>query len=239
MERDLDRPVELTVETRWSGPMFPDQDRFARGETDLGFLCAPSYHWLSSRPEPSVVLVPLAPVFDDERAAGRPVYFSDVLVRASGPIARLDDLAGRRVGYNDRASLSGYRGLLDHLQQRDVDPTFFGRFDELGGHRRCLEEIVGGQIDAAAVDANVRLAWEREDPARVGLLRSVATIGPHPIQPLVIATPLADGLLEPLVDALGRPSLWSELAPWGVTAFAPVDASHYESIRHTSRLSRA
>ena len=236
IEGGLGRPVALTVESRWSGPMRPDHDLFARGETDIGCLCPPSYLWLADRPEPSVELVPLAPVFDDPRTAGQPVYFSDVVVRADGPITGFDDLAGCRIGFNDRSSLSGYGGLLTHLERRDLDPTFFGRFDEIGGHRQCLEAISSGVIDAAAVDANARLAWEREDPGRVGLLRSVATIGPHPVQPLVVAAPLADQLVGPLVELLGRPSLLRTLEPWGVTGFAPVDPSHYEAIRPAYRL---
>ena len=55
----LGRPYELTVESHLSGPLSDEDDRFAQGLTDIGFLCPPSYMWLVDRPEPSVRLVPL------------------------------------------------------------------------------------------------------------------------------------------------------------------------------------
>src|SRR5437660_8013585 len=67
----------LDFETRISGPLEGDDDPFADGRADVGFVCAPTYRWMRER----VTLLP-ALVPDDPRAAGRPVYFADVVVRA-------------------------------------------------------------------------------------------------------------------------------------------------------------
>jgi len=48
---------------------------------------------------------------DDPDAEDRPVQFSDVIVRADSEDQSLDDLAGRRIGCNDPASLSGCHAL--------------------------------------------------------------------------------------------------------------------------------
>ena len=42
-----------------------------------------------------VELLGVAPVFEDARALGRPVYFCDVVVRGDGPIRSFAGLRGR------------------------------------------------------------------------------------------------------------------------------------------------
>ena len=91
----LGRPTELTCDDRVSGPMPSREDVFAAAGADLGFLCSPSYLWLQRQRPISVSLVPAAPVPDGARAAGRPVYFSEVVVRNENPVTRLKQLAGR------------------------------------------------------------------------------------------------------------------------------------------------
>jgi phosphonate transport system substrate-binding protein len=85
----LGRRVELVV-----GSSF---DQFEQGEADLGVICGLPYVWLAARQPPSVE--PLAaPVLAGARYAGRPIYYSDVIVRHDSPITRLEELEGRRLG---------------------------------------------------------------------------------------------------------------------------------------------
>ena len=77
--------VALASEERVSGPERASVDRsedpFSRGEVDVGFLCAPTYLRLREREHPPAELLGVAPVFVDQRARGKPVYFCDVIVR--------------------------------------------------------------------------------------------------------------------------------------------------------------
>src|SRR5262245_45508563 len=67
----LGRPTELTV-----GSCYEQLG----AEVDVGFVCGLPYVELARRADPPVE--PLAaPVLQGERYAGRPVYFSDVIVR--------------------------------------------------------------------------------------------------------------------------------------------------------------
>src|SRR5262245_13702158 len=90
----LHLPVALRSETRSSAPPPGEPDPFSTGVADLGFLCAPGYRWLAERTPPAVELVRAAPVFSDPRAGGRPVFFSDVIVRHSSRAMTLADLRG-------------------------------------------------------------------------------------------------------------------------------------------------
>jgi ABC-type phosphate/phosphonate transport system substrate-binding protein len=86
--------AELAFEERISGPLDGDDNLFARGAADVGFLCAPSFRWLNATRR-TVELLPL-PVPIDARAGGRPVYFADVVVRADSPAQTFAQLEGAR-----------------------------------------------------------------------------------------------------------------------------------------------
>ena len=104
--------TSLRVETRVSGPERGSADPFSGDEADVGFMCLPSFVWLRELRPPSAELLGVAPVFEDVRASGRPVYFCDVVVRRDSPVRSFADLGGRSWVYNDACSLSGYYNLL-------------------------------------------------------------------------------------------------------------------------------
>ncbi len=229
----------LSSESKISGPLEPADDRFSLGTTDVGFLCPPAYVWLREPPVDSVRLVPWAPVYDDPRNDGRPVYFSDIVVRRDSPFEQFDDLAGARFGYNDPSSLSGYLSVLSRLGERGLDTGFFGRFERVGGHRDALARILDGSLDAAAIDANVWRTWAAQRADDAGKLRSLDTLGPHPVQPVVVRTPLAGSLIKPIGAALSDPSVVERVRPFGVAGFAPITDADFDIVATKARLTSA
>ncbi len=226
----LGRRHEVTVETKMSGPLAPEDDRFANGTTGIGFICPPSCLWLTGGPTPSVELVPLGPVHDDERNGGRPVYVSDVVVRADADVVSFADLAGRRVGDNERASLSGFVSLLSRLDGEGHDVDFFGELRQVGSHRRALALIESGDIDAAAIDANVLRAWPVERPDGDPSVRSVDVLGPFPVQPVVVRARAEPGLAAAVAAQLARPELAGAVARFGLRGFGPVTDDDYTGL---------
>ena len=168
----------------------------------------------------------------DPRAAGRPVYFADVVVRADDAAAGVADLAGRRWTCNDPESLSGWKSMLARLAEagRERDPhAFFSRVIASGSHRASLELVATGEADASAIDSNALALKLRDDPALAARLRVVETWGPLPIQPILAApdTPPADlaGAAQALLD-LDADS--PPLAAAGFRGFARVGPDFYE-----------
>src|SRR5262249_46872290 len=148
-------PVTLDYETRVSGPT-PEDDPFREGRADLAFVCAPSYPLLREAGSP-VVLLHAAPVFADPRTGGRPVYFSDVIVRADHPAARFEELGGAVWCYNDRRSRSGWQNMVARLAGlgfSDGPEAFFSALVQSGAHVRSPEMVAAGEADAAAIDSN-------------------------------------------------------------------------------------
>jgi len=210
----LGTPVELTFETKTSGPVEGEPDPLSHGEIDVAFLCAPTYLWLARA---SAARLIAAPVPTDPRARGLPVYFSDVVVAKDSGATCIDDLVSARRALNDAESLSGYRCVVDAIgSPADVIVS--------GSHLASLDLVGNGLADAAAIDSNVL----RLHPLGDGL-RIVGTFGPHPIQP-VVARKTLDGTIVKRIEAalltLGSRAP-GRLIEFGFIGFAAVDHAHY------------
>lgn len=205
--------VETSIEfdTTISGPLEGDDDPFADGRADVGFVCGPTYRWMRDRVTLLPALVPL-----DARAGGRPVYFADVVVRAGSGITRFDELRGRKWAYNDRNSRSGWFSMLDRV---GGDRRFFSELVQAGSHLQSLQAVRGGWVDGAAIDSNV-LSRDSRDGLRV-----IESWGPFPIQPAIVRNDVDDALKSRIADALLE---IDDLAPFGFARFARVTAADYE-----------
>jgi ABC-type phosphate/phosphonate transport system substrate-binding protein len=209
-----------------SGPPPHLPDPFASGELDLAFCCAPAYIWLRDQPVPSVDLVPFGLVFDDPRAAGRPVTFSDIVVRADNPARSFADLVTARWGFNDHESLSGYYSVLQAAVEYGADRTFMSRLQHTRGHLNSLRGLRRGTIDAAAIDSIVvALRWRQERALRTEL-RLVQSLGPWPIQPTIMRRSLPPRLKARLTSAMGSladtPGRRAALRRWQIGGVAPM-----------------
>jgi ABC-type phosphate/phosphonate transport system substrate-binding protein len=229
----LDREVVLTFDASRSGPRPDERDALRRADVDAAFLCATSYVWLSSGPAPEVELVGAAWVPRDPRAAGRAVYFGDVLARRDGP-ANLAALPGRRVACNDEVSLSGYHSVRLALSEAGVD---LDRVELVrsGSHLRSLALLADGAVDAAAIDSIVWARRRREQPELAEALRVVASLGPHPTQPLVVRTDVPGrtrrALRAALLSAHTATPVAAALADAELQGFVSVGAAHYGPLR--------
>jgi phosphate/phosphite/phosphonate ABC transporter binding protein len=222
----LGRPVELVV-----GRSF---DQFEHGEADLGVICGLPYVWLADRRPPPVE--PLAaPVLAGARYAGRPVYYSDVIVRHDSPITRLEELAGRSWAYNEPASHSGHTVTLYSLVRMGVQPGFFARVVEAGFHQRAIRLVHAGAVDAAAIDSQVLTIELRDHPGLAGRLRVIGSFGPSTIQPVVAASRLPGRLkaqVRDLLVGLGDDPAARSLLNYGlIDRFAPIGDATYDDIR--------
>jgi phosphonate transport system substrate-binding protein len=222
----LGRPVELVV-----GRSF---DQFEAGEVDLGVICGLPYVWLAARRPPPVE--PLAaPVLSGARYAGRPVYYSDVIVGRDRPITRVEDLRGCSWAYNEPASHSGHTVTLYSLVAMGARPGFLGPVVEAGYHQRAIRLVAAGTVDAAAIDSQV-LAIELRDHPRLGAgLRVVGAFGPSTIQPVVAARRLPDALkdqVQELLVALADDPAARPVLDYGlIDRFDPVGDAAYDDIR--------
>lgn len=184
--------TDVVFETRISGPLAGDDDPFASGAVDVGFVCAPSFRFLNESAR-AVELLPL-PVPSDARAAGQPVYFADVVVRAESQVRTFADLRGARWAFNDRNSKSGWFSMAERCAPESPE-AFFGELIASGSHLRSLDLVTSGAADAAAIDSNV-LRMQRT------ALRVLESWGPFPIQPAIIRASLPEETKRRVAAAL-------------------------------------
>lgn len=172
----LGRPAELVVAE--------DYARCAADVDHVCFVCSVPYLLLSSTGAMRMEVL-AAPLLRGRRYAGRPIYFSDVVVRADSEYRSLDDLRGTRWAFNEPYSHSGFLVVLHEVAIRPDGDGFLGEAVEAGFHDESLRMVLDGRVAWAAIDSQVLGIWLRRQPSLRRRLRVVATLGPSTIQPVV------------------------------------------------------
>lgn len=224
LQEELGTAVELDESGDWRSR---EADLLA-GRAHVGFVCSIPY---VRHPDRLQVLA--APVMAGSRYGGRPVYFSDVLVRRDSGFRCFEDLRGCRWAYNEPDSHSGCNVTRYYLAETGRCDGFFGEVLETGAHQDSLRWLLEGRVDATAVDSVV---WELE-PELARRLRVVETFGPSPGPPVVVSAAVEPSLQRRLVAALCRfPGSHPAARRYGLAGFSPVSDRFYHPIRRMAEL---
>jgi phosphonate transport system substrate-binding protein len=209
-------------------------DQVRAGEGDVAFICGLPYVQLARR-RPSPVELIGAPVLRGERYGGKPIYYSDVIVRADSPWQSFAELRGRSWAYNDTDSHSGYNVTRARLVQMGETNGFFGQVVCAGWHQRAIRMVCDGEVDASAIDSQVLAIELRDHPELATQLKIIDVLGPAAIQPVVMAHALPDSLkadVQAVLLAMGDdPAGRHQLAYGFVERFAAVSDADYDGIR--------
>jgi phosphonate transport system substrate-binding protein len=203
-------------------------------QVDVAFLCGLPYVRLAEQLEPLA-----APVLTGDRYGGRPVYFSDVIVRRESRFQTFADLRGASWSFNDPDSHSGYLATLTRVLDLGETEAFFGRVTDAGWHQVSIELVASGRVDASAVDSHVLAVELRDRPELANRLRVIESLGPSPIQPVVARRSLDAGLRQDLRDILTGLA-GDGLGQGLVQRLTPVTDAWYDPIRSMlARVKRA
>jgi phosphonate transport system substrate-binding protein len=201
---------------------------------DAAFVCGLAYIELVRFGKADLEPV-AAPVLQGERYAGRPVYYSDIIVRRDSPFHRFGDLRGRTWAFNEPYSHSGYGVTLYRLLQLGETRGFFGRVVEAGWHERSIRLVAGGEVDASAVDCQVLAVTLREQPELARQLRVIDSFGPSTIQPLAVSRRLPsrvrEAILEVVLEMNEDPEARLLFAHGYIERFVPVGDRSYDDLR--------
>jgi phosphonate transport system substrate-binding protein len=185
----LGLPTEYISDLPWQ-----QRERlFEAGGIEILWLCGlPYVHKADVRlPAMEILAVPVPAA---SRYGGRPVYFSDVIVRRPSRFRKFTDLRGASLAYNEPRSHSGFNVVRAYISELSEPRGFFASVHQSGAHTASIEMVLSGAVDAAAVDSTV-LEWSAAArPAIMDELRVVHTFGPSPIPPWVVAKRVAPRL---------------------------------------------
>jgi ABC-type phosphate/phosphonate transport system substrate-binding protein len=192
---------------------------------DLGGVMMCGLPYSQRKPRPGLVA---APVPSPARYGGRPIYFSDLAVRADAPFKNLEDTFGGVVGYTLEDSMSGYVALRRHLlpfRKRKKPKLYRAAVGGLLNARRVIEALDEGRIDVGPLDSYYHDLIRHNEPDFAAKVRVVATTAPAPIPPLVSTG--KESLREALLAAGEAPELAAERAVLLLKGFAvPADADY-------------
>ncbi|MFO7738541.1 MAG: phosphonate ABC transporter substrate-binding protein [Desulfatiglandaceae bacterium] len=92
--------------------------------------------------------VPLAAEIDKDGGFG---YFGVIIVKKDSPYQTIDDLKGKRFGFADPNSTSGYQAPNFFLTEQGFKPEdFFGSTTFSGSHENSVKMLYEGNFDAVA-----------------------------------------------------------------------------------------
>lgn len=210
------------------------------GEIDAAWICGAPYVEKMGRRLPLELLA--APVMADPRYQDRPIYFSEVIVRADSLCRTFDDLCGATWAYNEPHSHSGYHAVRYFLTAHGLKGSFFGRVVESGAHEISVRMIREGLVDSSAIDSTVLDLLYRAEPGLRNDLRVIEVIGPSPCPPYVVGThvppELRSAMRETLLsmdkDIKGRAVLERAM----MRRFAAVRDADYDPIREMLKAAR-
>ncbi len=207
-------------------------DDFATGEADVGFLCGLLY---AKMLQPRSIELLAAPVVRGKRYSGKPLYYSDVIVRRDSPYPSFDALQGARWAFNEEASHSGYNIVSYSLLLREKTFAHFGSMLKTGSHFASLQAVLEGKADATAIDSHVLDAWFQQKPELAQQLHVIEMLGPSTIPPIVASTRIDAQTRERIQEILctmhkdidGAKGLQAGL----IERLVPVKDAHYDDIR--------
>ncbi len=142
--------VEFVSDVDWQ-----ERDRqINAGMIDIAWICGLPY--VQKVDLGGLEIEPFAaPIMKHGRYAGRPIYYSDVIVQPDSRFENFADLRGASWAYNEPGSQSGYNLTRYHLARMGEGWRYFGRVVEAGSHLNALEMVLKGDVDASAIDSTV------------------------------------------------------------------------------------
>jgi len=229
----LSTPSEFLDDMPW-------QERYRlleRGEIQVCWICGLPYVRKNN------VELLAAPVMRDPRYGGKPVYYSDVVVRADSRFRSFEELRGARWSYNEPGSHSGYNVTRYHLAKNGLGESYFGSLIQSGSHQNSLRMLLEGAIDATAIDSTVLEMVLAGDASLNERIRTITVFGPSPAPPWVVHPSVPNAVKRALLDAFlsmdKDPRGQRILKGVGMLRFAAVSDRDYDPIREMERIANS
>ncbi|MEX0873049.1 MAG: PhnD/SsuA/transferrin family substrate-binding protein [Aquisalimonadaceae bacterium] len=199
---------------------------------DLGCVFMCGWPFSKARPQPLPIA---APVPRAERYAGRPVYFTDLVVRRDRGFKRLEETFGQRIGWTDKGSQSGFNALRNHLmpyRESAGKPLYSESIGPLVTPLRALDSVIEGTADIAPLDSYALDLITAHTPERVRDIEVLVSTASSP-NPLLVASPQLGAerariLGEALQGVSGADDMRPVLDRLCLSGFATVTPERYD-----------
>lgn len=156
LEAELDIPVTVSVSTDYNTIV----EAMASEQVDVGFLPPTAYVLAEERGAAEVILQSQRYGVNDED--GSPTdelvdsYKSQIIVKKDSGIESVEDLKGKKMGYQSVTSSAGYVWPAAVLIDAGLDPLTDVEPVTLKGHDQAIISLLNGDVDAAATFQDAR-----------------------------------------------------------------------------------
>jgi len=164
LERELDVPVKWREATDYAGVI----EALKAKKVQLAWFGPASFAraWIVTDGQ----AVPLAAEIDKDGGFG---YFGVIIVKKDSPFQSVKDLKGKRFGFADPNSTSGYQAPKFFLSEEGYEPDqFFGTTTFSGSHENSVKMLYDGQFDAVAT------WWTNEQKSNMSRMEAKGMIPP-------------------------------------------------------------
>ncbi|OWU84999.1 phosphonate ABC transporter substrate-binding protein [Oceanicola sp. 22II-s10i] len=246
-EEALGVPVKLFAPADYNGVI----QGLLGGSLDMAWLGSSGYA-ATFLQNPDAV----EPVLVKANLDGSYTYHSIGFARKDSGITSLEDVKGKKFGFGDPNSTSGF--LIPSVEIPQLTGAtmesgdYFGEVVFTGGHEQTIVAVTNGDIDAGVTWADGMGNWE--DGYNSGALRKAVDAGlvdmndlveiwrskPIPEGPVVLKKSLPDEVKAKMTALVGDLNETDPDCAYGVAAgetagFVPIDHSYYESIIEVRR----
>lgn len=206
----------------------------AAGKIQIATI-SPTPYILAQEKNPGVKMLVTELSWNSDRTRKTDSYRGYILsLKSRSDINSIADLKGKRFGFVDRKSTSGFVVPNSYLREQGIDyRTYFSRFFFLGSHPRVTDAIVAGSLDAGTTwDFN----WAEAIAKHGNVFKVLWTSPPIPNLGIAVHPSVTPDIQKQLQTALvnAPPQLLKGLSANG---YVVRPESFYNSIRRMQKYS--
>ena len=208
-------------------------DLIAEDKVQMAYLGPLSYVQARQR---NFQLEPLVAYID--KRTGRPWYTSVIVANSEKGIKEIADLSGKRVGFVNPSSTSGYLVPVAHLKSNNIDPEQdFAELKYTGSHNKNAAALESGELDAIGINKPTYLKALKSGQLPAEKYQVLWESDPIPNAPIVISKQLPADLKSNLQRALiNAPQDLAALSGAKSDGYTLVQDRDYEPIRNLQKI---
>lgn len=236
LEKYIEANAGLAVESRHAKDFTTIVEAFGKKKADVAFMNTLGYLMAHDWAKAEAYLQQL---YGDVYRS----YRGEILVRTDAKINDVKDLEGKTIAFADPFSASGYLYPLKLLHDKKIKPskTVFA-----GGHKKAVEMVYKGEVDAAAtyhtrptasgIERDSRIELMKEYPDIISKVKIIALTDEIPNGPVAFSSKLPEAVKTKLAGAImgfartpeGRKAL-TEI--YNITGLAVGNDDEYDGVR--------
>ncbi len=200
--KELGIPVKVSVSPNYNTII----EAMSAKQVDVGFL-PPNGYVLAHDVRNAADLLLQAQRYGVEEATGAPTeekvdfYKSLILVKKDSGIKSLEDLKGKKMGWQDVTSSAGYVFPAAAMVKAGMDPAKDVQGVTLKGHDQAVLALLNGQVDAVAVFQDARNTVKGDIPDVFEQTEILFSTDPIPNDTISVRSDMTDEWKTKISDA--------------------------------------